>query len=95
MPNRSSKHRRRPHFGPTLFPIQTSAGDYRAWSFGDCLRWASDESGILRRDRLKLIQRARGYQESWVTNVVNKQWREVLDQSCSWWAERRRRERHD
>jgi hypothetical protein len=89
----SRKHRRRPDFGPSLFPIQTSAGDYRAWSFSDCLRWAADDRGILRRDRLQRIAQARNYQEAWVSHTADKPWREVLGETSSWWAAQRRKDK--
>ena len=38
-----------------LSPIPVSAGDFRAWSFKDCLMWASGEDGLLKRKRLKHI----------------------------------------
>jgi hypothetical protein len=94
MPNRSYKHKPRPPQPGDLFPVQTSAGDYRAWGFKDCLRWAADANGVLRRDRLRKLQAARGYQQAWTEHIVNRSWEEVYRESCSWWAARRRRERN-
>jgi hypothetical protein len=81
----------RPLPEPGLFPIRTSGGDYRAWSFRDCLKWAADEHGILRHDRLRLIREARGYQRGWVDHINGRHWEEVWAESTDWWARRNRR----
>jgi hypothetical protein len=95
VPNRSYKRRPRPPQPGDLFPIPVSAGSIRAWGFRDALEWCADRDGILRRDRLRRMQEARGYQKGWTDHLANRSWEEVYRESCSWWAARRRRERRN
>jgi hypothetical protein len=70
-----------------------SAGDIIRWHYKDTLIWCADRDGILRRDRLKQVQRAREYARGWIDRLNGRHWEDVYGESVDWWKERRRRER--
>jgi hypothetical protein len=61
-----------------------SDDDLRAVTYKQGLEWAADRNGILRRDRLKRLQRARRYHPKWIERLVGRRLDSVLDDANEW-----------
>ena len=69
---------------PHLRPPPPSPDDLRAMTYRTALQWCADRQGILHSDRLKLLARARGYDQRWVKKVANRHWERVLADVHKW-----------
>ena len=61
-----------------------SDDDLRALTYKQGLEWAADRNGILRRDRLRRLARARRYHKKWIDHLDGRRVDSVLDDANAW-----------
>jgi hypothetical protein len=68
---------------PELVPPPSDA-DLRGATYRQCLKWAADRDGILLRERLQRVARARHYHERWVRHLTGKHVDRALTDAQQW-----------
>jgi hypothetical protein len=67
-----------------LRPPPPTDDELRSWTYKQCLEWAANRSGIMQRDRLKRLKRARRYHDKWVDHLDGRHVDSVLDDANAW-----------
>jgi hypothetical protein len=66
-----------------LLPPPSDA-DLRAVTYRQALQWAADPRGIMQRDKLKQLARARNYDPRWVDRLAGRHIDRVLTDARRW-----------
>jgi superfamily II DNA or RNA helicase len=61
-----------------------SDADLHDMTYRAALRWAADDLGYLRPERLQRIARARGFKDGWVWHLRDKHWEQVWQETLRW-----------
>jgi hypothetical protein len=69
---------------PEVRPPPPSDAELRRWTYRQALQWAADRHGIMQRDRLKLLARARNYDPRWVQRLAGRHVDQVLTDARRW-----------
>jgi hypothetical protein len=73
-----------PFFDPFGLCPPASLDELKAATYRQCLKWCADRQGILLRDRLRHVAKARDNHPKWIDRLVGRHIDDVLADATSW-----------